>query len=211
MGVGNLVAGAVKNLLISGAGFAGAFGAAFYYDQNIGCLRRVSGTSMTPTLNRQYQTAGNYETARSDPARYHSEWVYFKRDIKNLERGDIIFLTHPKKRDNLTKRVVGVEGDTITPFSVGSKEKSPIVVAPGEVWVESDGGPGYLGSSVFGPVPLECVQGIGVFMIASRPNDNFLMLERDIPAHVEPRLVIGSKTISSNETELKQNSEAVLN
>ena len=56
------------------------------------------------------------------------------------------------------KRVVAVEGDTITPFGVGSTVRAPVKLGPGEVWVESDGGPGYLGSSVFGSVPISCIK-----------------------------------------------------
>ena len=45
--------------------------------------------------------------------------VYFSRSIKNTERGDIVLLKRPRTNDYIVKRVVGVQGDIVTPIKPG--------------------------------------------------------------------------------------------
>jgi len=161
----------------------------FYFDKNIGCLRQVEGVSMVPTFNNYFNNI-NFSTARPVTI-FSRDIVYFTRNTQKLERGDIVFLTRPRK-DNvrLVKRVVGVEGDSITPVGVGGALTEPRLLREGEVWVESDAGHGYLDSSVFGPVPLENIQGVGRGVLSWNSSFWPRLLRPEIPATVTPRLSV---------------------
>ncbi|XP_023319570.1 mitochondrial inner membrane protease subunit 2 isoform X2 [Eurytemora carolleeae] len=169
-------------------------GAGLYYNfDQVGCLRTVNGPSMSPTLNPQLKNY--YSGIRTGRLDISNELVFISRNLQKLERGDIVLLDRPNRdNDRLVKRVVAVEGDTITPFGVGSTVRAPVKLGPGEVWVESDGGPGYLGSSVFGSVPISCIKGIAKAAICIGATSDsyffFRFLAQEIPAHVQPNLVI---------------------
>jgi len=179
----------LKNSAVTAVKVGIGAAAYFYFDKNIGCLRQVEGASMIPTFNNHFDNI-NFSTAR--PATLFSrDIVYFTRNKQKLERGDVVFLTRPRK-DNvrLVKRVVGVEGDTITPVGVGGALTEPRQLREGEVWVESDAGHGYLDSSVFGPVPLENIKGVGRGVWAWNSSYWPRLLRPEIPATVTPRLSV---------------------
>jgi putative transposon-encoded protein len=164
-----------------------------YFDQNVGCVRYIAGPSMKPAINPQLNDEHILMKRDGDPLISGEDLVYFSRNIQKLERGDIVLIQRPNRDDSsrLAKRVVAVEGDIITPFGVGATVRSPVEVAAGDVWVESDAGPGYLGSSVFGPVQVNKIQGIAKAAFGSTHEIlfNFRYLTREIPGHVKPNLV----------------------
>ncbi|RDX79897.1 Mitochondrial inner membrane protease subunit 1, partial [Mucuna pruriens] len=83
-----------------------------------------------------------------------------------VARGDIVVLRHPQDpRRFMTKRVVGLEGDSVTYISnpeacglEGDKHET-IVVPQGRVWVEGDNKYKSYDSRKFGPVPYDLIQG----------------------------------------------------
>merc|ERR1719167_731080 len=167
-------------------------GAYTLYDQRVGCFRRIYGMSMTPTLNGRYMKLGTYE----DSPGFNSfeDVIYFSRDTQNLKRGDIVLCNRPKKENaSLVKRIVAVEGDSIRPVGPGGKVLDPVKLSAGQVWVESDAGPGYLDSAVFGPLPVEAVTGVAIFCIGFYDASPPRLLESAIPASVGSRLEIASE------------------
>lgn len=134
-------------------------------DKYVGGVRQVTGPSMSPTLNRRYATFGtHYDSQNNFGLLPHlvDDLVFFSRKTAVLERGDIVLLSNPKKDSTTTliKRVVALEGDVITPRSARGEKQEPVVVPSNCVWVESDAGPGYADSAVFGPVPRQLIQGV---------------------------------------------------
>ncbi|KAF3501871.1 hypothetical protein F2Q69_00045583 [Brassica cretica] len=101
------------------------------------------GPSMIPTLH----PSGN---------------VVLAERISKLSRGDVIVLQSPEDPNKLpTKRVVGLEGDSVS-FVVdpGKNDESRTIVVPkGHVWVEGDYTQNSRDSRSFGPVPYALVQG----------------------------------------------------
>jgi len=182
----------LKQAVQVAVGFAGFI----YFDQNWGCARSVIGPSMAPTLNKTVGRVSERFNEKVGVDEEYSDYVYFSRNTKKLERGDIVFFTRPKSiSDRLIKRVVGLEGDTIQPLSVGATVRDPIVVKEGEVWVESDAGFGYLDSSVFGPIKVDDIEGIAQFAFPLfYPLSSYRFLTRDIPAEIKSRLQIPSAT-----------------
>jgi len=188
--VRSIVFKGAKRVVLGSAKVAFGFGAGIYIDQNYCCVRRVVGSSMSPTLNGNYHLASSYDI-KSEISNY-DDWVFFNRHTKDLQRGDVVFLKRPNKSDKLVKRVAAVEGDTITPETIGEKVRAPVQVGRGQVWVESDAvGPGYLGSSVFGPVNLENIEGIAVFSFGFRLGA-WRLISQEIPQHIQERLVVGT-------------------
>jgi len=163
----------------------------FYIDTNYGGFRKVVGPSMSPALNEQLKDVGNFETANrflhGEPDR-----IIFTREVQELERGDIVILNDPKDPLNtLVKRVVAIGGDTVVPLKPGGSKCEPIKLKQDQVWIESDIGPGYKDSNLFGAVPLAAVGGIAKYRF------NIWLVEyekltRQIPDHVKPRVTLSS-------------------
>lgn len=79
-----------------------------------------------------------------------------------VTRGDIVCLCSPANPTTfITKRVVGMEGDTVTylPSPMDSDQLETIVVPKGHVWVEGDNIFNSKDSRNFGPVPYGLIQG----------------------------------------------------
>jgi len=136
-----------------------AAGTVYLVDAKFGGLRKVHGPSMQPTLNPllvpKFDLGGVNNAFQP-----HSEVFFFKRNYV-LERGSVVFASHPRKGTKLVKRVVALPGDKVQPRGqVGQKEAPEVVtLAEGQVWVESDAGPGYSDSDTWGPLPTHCIHG----------------------------------------------------
>ncbi|KAL5150561.1 Protein POLLEN DEFECTIVE IN GUIDANCE 1 [Glycine soja] len=79
-----------------------------------------------------------------------------------VARGDIVVLRNPQHpRHFMTKRVVGLEGDSLTRISSpdNSDKSKTIVVPKGAVWVEGDNKYNSNDSRKFGPVPYDLIDG----------------------------------------------------
>ncbi|CAN6874937.1 unnamed protein product [Brassica oleracea var. botrytis] len=110
------------------------------------------GPSMIPTLH----PSGN---------------VVLAERISKLSRGDVVVFQSPEDPNKLpTKRVVGLEGDSVS-FVVdpGKNDESRTIVVPkGHVWVEGDYTQNSRDSRSFGPVPYALVQGRLLWRIISK-------------------------------------------
>ncbi|KAK7405530.1 hypothetical protein VNO78_06915 [Psophocarpus tetragonolobus] len=76
--------------------------------------------------------------------------------------GDIVVVRNPQNpRFCMTKRVLGLEGDSITYISdpENNDKAKTIVVPKGRVWVEGDNKYNSNDSRKFGPVPYDLVEG----------------------------------------------------
>ncbi|KAL0752407.1 hypothetical protein Bca101_034410 [Brassica carinata] len=120
------------------------------------------GPSMIPTLH----PSGN---------------VVLAERISKLSRGDVVVFQSPEDPNKLpTKRVVGLEGDSVS-FVVdpGKNDESRTIVVPkGHVWVEGDYTQNSRDSRSFGPVPYALVQGRLLWRVTLAVS---YMMERLIP------------------------------
>lgn len=153
----------------------GSAAAYIAYDYSVGGFRSVSGPSMRPTLNPLPLNIdlldSRYSTIPS------TDVFHFSRHF-DLSRGDVVYLTSPRNSStSLVKRVVALPGDTIQPLGLpGQKEaSSPVTLSEQQVWVESDAGPGYSDSDLFGPVDLKLIHGkLGWVISPNADSWNFL-------------------------------------
>jgi len=159
-------------------------GALLVFDQNVGCLRQISGPSMTPTFNTYFD---DYKGFTINKEIEINDFVYFSRNTKKIERGDIVLFKRPKTNTYIVKRVVGLQGDTVTPVLPGGAEGEPVQLGEGQLWVESDAGLGHADSNFFGPLPREAVEGIAQICFVPR-SVIFRRLYKQIPKHVEGRI-----------------------
>lgn len=133
------------------------------FDNHVATLRRIEGPSMSPTINaREYLESKFDDLEEFNPTREinpNPDFILFWRKFQ-LERGDIVLVVDPKNPNlYITKRVLGLAGDTIVPLGFNASRKEPITVPENKVWVESDAGYGYKDSNQFGPVDITDVQG----------------------------------------------------
>jgi len=128
----------------------------------VGYPAQVNGKSMQPSLNFPASSA------RSAFLGYdlNSDWVFINcwRARKfEVTRGEVVALVSPKDpTDNLIKRVVALEGDTVEPRSAyDSKVKIP----SGHCWVEGDNITNSVDSNKYGPVPLGLLFGVATHIV----------------------------------------------
>ncbi|GMP66164.1 hypothetical protein CsSME_00026634 [Camellia sinensis var. sinensis] len=107
----------------------------------------VYGPSMLPTLN----LTGDVVLAE-----------YLSTRFGKVGLGDVILVRSPENPTRIvTKRIVGMEGDTVT-FLVDpmNSDRSHILVVPkGHVWIQGDNIYASKDSRHFGPVPYGLIQG----------------------------------------------------
>jgi len=105
-----------------------------------GYVAQVEGISMQPTLN---------------PDAKRSDYVFLNRwraRQLQFERGQIVTLTSPRDpNQQLIKRIVAVEGDTVRTLSYKSRY---VRVPKGHCWLEGDRPECSMDSNMFGPVPM---------------------------------------------------------
>lgn len=110
------------------------------------------GPSMLPTLN----IAGDVVLVEHVSPR-----------IGKVGHGDLVLVKSPLNPNrNLTKRVVAMEGDTVTYFDPLNSEDSRIAVVPkGHVWIQGDNVYASRDSRHFGPVPYGLIRGKVFFRV----------------------------------------------
>lgn len=121
-------------------------------------LALVSGPSMLPTFN----IAGDYVLAEKISPRFGK-----------VGTGDVVLVRSPEKpRKIVTKRVMGMEGDTVTYVvdPVNSDKTDTLVVPKGHIWIEGDNIYDSNDSRNFGAVPYGLLHG-RVFGIIWPPGD----------------------------------------
>ncbi|XP_027928132.1 mitochondrial inner membrane protease subunit 1 isoform X2 [Vigna unguiculata] len=81
--------------------------------------------------------------------------------LGNVGHGDLVLVRSPlNPKIRLTKRVVAVEGDTVTYFDPLHSEASQVAVVPkGHVWIQGDNIYASRDSRHFGPVPYGLIEG----------------------------------------------------
>lgn len=176
-----------KLVVFGGVGLA----AGFYIDTNYGGFRTVVGPSMSPALNQVFKDVGKFDDT-SQIFHGSQDKIIFTRKVEELERGDIVILNDPKSPlSTLVKRVVAIGGDTVVPLKPGGSKCDPLKLAQDQVWIESDSGPGYKDSNLFGTVPLAAIGGIVKYRL-NIIKFEFGSVDREIPDHVKPRITISS-------------------
>jgi len=174
-----------KYIVFGGIGLA----AGFYIDTNYGGFRTVVGPSMSPALNQVIKDVGKFDET-SQIFHGSQDKIIFTRKVEELERGDIVILNDPKSPlSTLVKRVVAIGGDTVVPLKPGGNKCDPLKLAQDQVWIESDAGPGYKDSNLFGTVPLAAIGGIVKYRFNIQKFE-FETVEREMPDHVKPRITI---------------------
>lgn len=165
----------------------GSAAAYIAYDYNVGGFRSVSGPSMRPTLN---PLPLNIDLLDSRYSTIPSTDVFHFTRRFTLSRGDVVYLTSPRNSStSLVKRVVALPGDTVQPLGLPNQREapSPITLSDQQVWVESDAGPGYSDSDLFGPVDLKLIHGkLGWVVSPNTGSWNFLGY-RTIRSELSPK------------------------
>ncbi|XP_024028243.1 mitochondrial inner membrane protease subunit 1 [Morus notabilis] len=125
----------------------------------------VHGPSMLPTLN----LTGDVVIAE-----------HVSHRLGKISRGDLVLVCSPQNpRKIVTKRVVGMEGDTVSFFldpNFGDRYRTA-VVPKGHVWIQGDNVYASNDSRYFGPVPYGLIQGKVFFRVW--PPDSFGPLGKD--------------------------------
>jgi len=148
----------------------------------------IFGKSMQPEFNSptQWQT-------RDPPLLYRApsllrldvDWVWvscWKARDYQFSRGDIVVFVSPKEpHDYVIKRVIGLEGDTVT-----SHQHSPIKVKipEGHCWVEGDNWNNSVDSNKYGPIPKGLIFGVATHVIW--PTHKWRRLVHGIPSRLDP-------------------------
>ena len=166
------------------------------FDNHVATLRRIEGPSMSPTINsREYLESKFDDLEEFNPTREQNpnpDFILFWRKFQ-LERGDIVLVVDPKNPNlYITKRVLGLPGDTIVPLGFNATRKEPITVPESKVWVESDAGYGYRDSNLFGPINLTDVQGKADYCINVLNLSIRSLWSTPIPEHQSSRLTVNT-------------------
>lgn len=90
-------------------------------------------------------------------------------------KGDVVLIRSPREpRKVVIKRIVGMEGDTVSYVNSDSKnadgKEATIVVPKGHIWIEGDNKSLSRDSRLFGPVPYGLLEG-RVFWVMWPPED----------------------------------------
>ncbi|XP_055329042.1 mitochondrial inner membrane protease subunit 2-like [Paramacrobiotus metropolitanus] len=118
---------------------------------NVGCLARVQGSSMLPTLQGD-QTARDYIWLNA---------LAVRNFIVN--RGDIVAFTSPSDPSRiLIKRVIALEGDTVRTLTY---KQSVVEVQQGCMWVEGDNRDLSMDSNTFGAIPRGLLLGVATHIV----------------------------------------------
>jgi mitochondrial inner membrane protease subunit 1 len=125
--------------------FVAAFVSAYH---GIASLKRISGSSMQPTLNAQ------------------GDWVFVNNFAWSFRRGDVVIATS-NAGELVCKRITATAGDVVeTTVAETALSDSmvvtvvrPVVVPDGHVWLEGDNPSSSHDSRAYGPVPVRSVHG----------------------------------------------------
>ncbi|KAL2980700.1 hypothetical protein AAZX31_13G244700 [Glycine max] len=121
------------------------------------------GVSMLPTLN----VAGDVLLAD-----------HLSPRLGNIGHGDLVLVRSPlNPKIRLTKRVVAVEGDTVTYFDPLHSEAAQVAVVPkGHVWIQGDNIYASRDSRHFGPVPYGLIEGKVFFRVTVVPHTYYILV-----------------------------------
>ncbi|XP_058793853.1 mitochondrial inner membrane protease subunit 2-like [Phymastichus coffea] len=137
----------------------------YIFFNQVGCIVRVEGSSMQPTLNPDLEKI---------------DWVFLNRWAvrdRSISRGDIVAFKSPKyPYQKLIKRVIGLSGDVI--YTLGYR-KEILEVPEKQCWVEGDHTGKSLDSNTFGPIPLEIITEKATHIVW--PPSRWQSLENNIP------------------------------
>lgn len=135
----------------------------------VGYPAQVNGKSMQPSLNFPASPA------RTGFLGYdlNSDWVFvncWRAKKFEVTRGEVVVLVSPKDpTDNVIKRVVALEGDTVRPHSAfyqrNLDDQSKVKIPSGHCWVEGDNWTNSVDSNKYGPVPLGLVFGVATHIV----------------------------------------------
>lgn len=149
-------------------------------------IYRVTGESMTPTLSPDF-----HETGKQD-------YVFFRKNCRlqatpasdnrpslpcELKRGMIVATCTPHDPERIAiKRIVALEGDTITPRAQSISEslkqeimglhdvqpRHAITVPFAHVWLEGDNAEKSLDSNHYGPISKSLIEGVATKIVFPR-------------------------------------------
>jgi len=132
----------------------------------VGYPAQVNGKSMQPSLNFP---------APTQPLRFLgydlvSDWVFVStwrgRAVRAVQRGEVVVFTSPKDPpENVIKRMIGVEGDTVVPHSQSYLEEETVRVPTGHCWVEGDNWLNSVDSNRYGPIPMGLIFGVATHIV----------------------------------------------
>jgi signal peptidase I len=143
--------------------FVGAFMCAYH---GIASLKRISGSSMQPTLNAQ------------------GDWVLVNNFASSFRRGDVVIATS-NAGELVCKRITATAGDVVVPQPSPFASDAPaaaavlVVVPHGHVWLEGDNLQSSHDSRAYGPVPVRSVHGRVVARVWPIARVGFIGRERD--------------------------------
>ncbi|KAK7272628.1 hypothetical protein RJT34_29348 [Clitoria ternatea] len=128
----------------------------------------VYGPSMLPTLN----LAGDVLLVD-----------HLSPRIQNIARGDLVLVRSPLDPNRtITKRIVAMEGDTVTYFHPSHCDAPQLALVPkGHVWIQGDNIYASRDSRHFGPVPYGLVLGKVFFRVTVLPHATVLNVLLIIP------------------------------
>ncbi|CAO2822778.1 unnamed protein product [Amaranthus hypochondriacus] len=131
------------------------------------CLTRISGHSMSPTLNPVDSNINDYVLVEK-----------FCLKKYNFSHGDVIVFSSPTNhKEKLVKRIVAMPGDWLSVSNPFDTVKIP----PGHCWVEGDNSAASADSRSYGPVPLGLAQGRVTHVLW--PPQRMGKVERVVPQH----------------------------
>jgi len=151
----------------------------------------IYGKSMQPEFNastgwREY--GARVAKWKSSFIRLDLDWVWVScwraRDF-SFDRGDIVVFVSPKEPyDYVIKRVIGLEGDTVTSHQ---HSRIRVKIPEGHCWVEGDNWHNSVDSNKYGPISKGLIFGVATHVIW--PMHRWRGLEPEIPEDLEPERV----------------------
>lgn len=125
---------------------------------------QISGMSMTPTFNPGTTTKSK-DIVLVQKYNIKTEATSSTLNSSSIQHGDIIMFRSPMDPERLlTKRVIGVNGDTVQPRKK-SYPKKEVKIPRGHFWVEGDNAMHSIDSNEFGPISRGLVVGKVVFVL----------------------------------------------